>query len=311
MNEQLAAVDLGSNSFRLSIGRLNSAQPEGPIDIVLRLHEPVHLAQGLNSIGELDDAAIGRATKVLRLFRQHLKNLPSDRILAVATNTFRIAKNANTVLKEAEQALGHPIEIISGLDEARLIYKGVSYGLKPSNSNRLIIDIGGGSTEVVLGHGTEPLVANSLALGCATLSQRFFPNAKINATRLELAQLAAQQQFKTIAAAYNKHTWATAYGSSGTAKGVSAILQHKGWAKGPITESGLNRLRQQLIRDKKVVVENLPGIKPTRVPVLPGGLAILLAAFQVFDLTELAIGDGALRQGVLCELQHALYQSAT
>jgi len=302
MDHLLAAIDLGSNSFRLSIGRVVQQNGNAQIYAVDRLKESVQLADGLGPDEILDKPAINRALKVLKRYGERLEGFDPNRVRAVATNTFRVARNVSQILPLAEAALGFPIEVISGQEEARLIYSGVANELPPSGHRRLVIDIGGGSTEVIIGKGHNPMRLSSLHTGCATATRKYFPGGVITAERMDRAELAARREFETISKAYRKLGWQQAYGSSGTAKGLMAILTEGGMSKKGITLSGLEALKRKLIADGKVVMENLPGVKPTRVPVLAGGLVIMMAAFRELKIDVMQQGEGALRVGVLYDL---------
>src|SRR5690606_21819543 len=225
MDQLLAAIDLGSNSFRLSIGRVVQQDGAAQIYAVDRLKESVRLAAGLDDRKNLDDAAVERAVTVLKRFGELLAGVHPNRVRAVATNTFRIARNAADVVQACQDALGFPIEIISGQEEARLIFSGISNELPPSEHRRLMIDIGGGSTEVIIGKGFQPLHLTSLYMGCVSFTREFFPDGCITANRMEQAQLAARRELERISRLYRHTGWQEAYGSSGTAKGLIAVLQ--------------------------------------------------------------------------------------
>lgn len=302
MDHLLAAVDLGSNSFRLSIGRVEQREGKAQIYATDRLREFVRLADGLDGDKKLTEEALERALAVLERFGERLQGFPAPRVRAVATNTLRVARNAGAVLPRMEAALGFPIEIISGQEEARLIFSGVSHELPPSEDRRLMIDIGGGSTEVIIGQGFRPLHLSSLPMGCATYTQRFFPGGGIDESRMALAVLAARRELEGIARSYRRTGWREAYGSSGTAKGLVAILRESGMSPEGITLKGLQKLRDKLIRDGRVIMDELPGIKADRALVLAGGVAIMLAAFQELSIARMAPGEGALRVGVLYDL---------
>ncbi len=302
MDQLLAAIDLGSNSFRLSIGRVIQQDGTAQIYAVDRLKESVRLAAGLDERNNLDDASIKRAVAVLKRFGELLAGFHPNRVRAVATNTFRIARNAADVVQQCQEALGFPIEIISGQEEARLIFSGVSNELPPSDNRRLMIDIGGGSTEVILGKGFQPIHLSSLFMGCVSYTRQFFPDGHITAARMDQAQLAARRELERISRQYRHTGWQEAYGSSGTAKGLIAVLQESGASRKGITLEGLEWLKAKLIQDGKVLIDELPGLKPDRSLVLAGGLAIMLAAFQELKIKCMAAGEGALRVGVLYDL---------
>src|SRR5690606_24350218 len=204
--------------------------------------ESVRLAAGLDEQKILDDEAIQRAVTVLKRFGERLQGFHPNRVRAVATNTFRIARNVDKILPLAEEALGFPIEVISGHEEARLIFSGITNELPPSDKNRLMIDIGGGSTEVIIGKGFQPQHMTSLYMGCVSYTRRFFPDGKITEARMQEAQLAASRELEAISKRYRKAGWQEAYGSSGTAKGLIAVLQEGGMSKKGITLEGMEKL---------------------------------------------------------------------
>jgi len=302
MDSLLAAVDLGSNSFRLSIGRVVQQDGMAHLYTVDRLRESVQLANGLDENNRLSDEAIDRAITILKRFGERLAGFSPARVRAVATNTFRVATNIDELLPLAQQALGFPIAVISGREEARLIYLGVANELPPAEENRLVVDIGGGSTELIIGKGFEPLRLSSVFVGCVSHTRRFFPDARITSDNMRQAIVAAQRELEAIASPYRKTGWRQAYGSSGTAKGLQAILAENGWSDQGITLAGMQQLRAKLIHDGKADVRAIPGLRPERAPVLAGGLAIMLAVFQELKITCMLPGDGALRAGVLYDM---------
>lgn len=302
MDHLLAAVDLGSNSFRLSIGRVVQQDGSAQIYQIDRLKETVRLAAGLDQGKRLSDEAIDRALAVLERFGERLRSFHPTRVRAVATNTFRVARNTADFLPRAQAALGFPIEIIAGREEARLIFSGVAHTLPPSSSKRLVVDIGGGSTEIIIGEGFEPLLMSSLCMGCVSYSRQFFPDGRIDAHAMKQAELAARREIEVIARQYRTMGWKEAYGSSGTAKALYAILAECGFSKVGITRAGMEALKNRIIRSGRVIVSELPGIKPHRTDVLPGGLAIMCAIFDELGIDVMHTGDGALRLGVLYDL---------
>ncbi len=301
MDHLLAAVDLGSNSFRLSIGRVIQQDGVAQIYQIDRMKETVRLAAGLGQDMTLGPEAIDRALCVLERYGERLRSFHPSRVRAVATNTFRVARNTNEFLPLAEAALGFPIEVIAGREEARLIFTGVAHSLPPSPHKRLVIDIGGGSTEVIIGKGTEPSLMSSLYMGCVSYSRHFFADGNVSAQAMKQAEIAARREIEVIAKQYRKTGWKEAYGSSGTAKALFAILTECGFAKA-ITAAGMAKLKDRIIRSGKVVPSELPGIKLERADVLPGGLAIMSALFDELGIESMHTGDGALRLGVLYDL---------
>lgn len=302
MDQLLAAVDLGSNSFRLSIGRVEQHNGHAQIYAIDRLNESARLAAQMGPDKRIHPDAVKRAMTILQRFNERIQGFHPNRVRAVATNTFRVASNRDEILPLAEQALGFPIEIISGYEEARLIYAGINNELPPSTDRRLMVDIGGGSTEIIIGRKSQPQLLASLPMGCVSYTDRFFTNGIITPSRMTQAILAARREIEVIAHQYRKAGWQQAYGSSGTAKGIEAILLASGYSERGITLEAMNLLRQKLEHDRLVVVEDLPGIKPHRTPVLAAGLAIMIAIFEELKIDTMQRGEGALRMGVLYDL---------
>lgn len=299
--ETVAAVDLGSNSFRLQVGRVVDDQIY-PLD---SLKEPVRLASGLTSEKYLDQASQQRALEALARFGERLRGLEPGAVRAVATNTLRVAKNAAEFLREAELALGFPIEVIAGREEARLIYIGAAHSLPSAPHKRLVVDIGGGSTEFIIGKRYEPQLMESLYMGCVSYTNRFFAGGKIDKRRLREAQVAAAKELELIAHDYQRQGWKEAVGSSGTAHAIADVLEQNqlnpGGVSG-ITRVGLEQLCAHLVKAGSADAVNLKGIRTDRLPVLPGGLAIMLAVFEELDLERMTYAEGALRLGVLYDL---------
>lgn len=296
--ESLAAVDLGSNSFHLQIGRVAGDQIY-PLDA---LREPVRLAAGLKADGALDRQTQARAIETLARFGERLRGMPPGAVRAVGTNALRIATNAAEFLEEAQAALGHPVEVLYGREEARLIYLGVAHSLPASLQRRFVMDIGGGSTEFIIGTGYEPVLTESVPIGCVSYSLRFFPDGRIDGGSMKRAILSASDALQGIADAYIATGWQEAVASSGTAKTVASILQAAGWSPGTITAAGLERLRKHLVKSGSVEAASLPNLRPDRASLLPGGVAVMCAAFETLGLHEMQISEAALRQGVLYDL---------
>jgi exopolyphosphatase/guanosine-5'-triphosphate,3'-diphosphate pyrophosphatase len=296
--DSLAAVDLGSNSFHLQVGRVVDDQ----IYLLDALREPVRLGGGLTRDRRLDRATQLRALEALARFGERLRGFPPGAVRAVGTNTLRVAKNAAQFIADAEDALGFPIEVIFGREEARLIYLGVSHSLPLAPHRRLVVDVGGGSTEFVIGTGYEPELMESLRVGCVSHSLRFFGDGRIDKQAMKKAELAASNEIERIVREYRRTGWKQAVGSSGTARSIAAILAANGWSRGTITADGLDRLRSQFVKAGEVEKLDLPGLREDRAAILPGGLAILLAVFDGLGLEEMEVSDGALRQGVLYDL---------
>jgi len=294
----LAAVDLGSNSFRLEIGRAEGSH------IVREGYwkETVRLAAGLDDSNKLSKKSIDIALDTLARMNERLRGMPGEQVRAVGTQTLRLARNVNDFLVEAQNALGYPIEVISGREEARLVFEGCMHTLPPSEQKRLVVDIGGASTEIIVGRGFVADRAESFKVGCVNTSLRFFKEGRIDRASLKKAQVAAAAEFEEATAAFSRAQWQEAYGSSGTVGAVSEILRASGWTDGGITSEGLLRLRHALLDAGEIRRIRLPGMKPDRQEVLAGGVAVLSAVFDTLGVIEMRPARGALRVGVLYDL---------
>jgi exopolyphosphatase/guanosine-5'-triphosphate,3'-diphosphate pyrophosphatase len=293
--ELIAAVDLGSNSFRLQVGRIVANQIY-PLD---GLKEPIRLAAGLTADKRLDAASQQRGVEALSRFAERLRNFDQGAVRAVATNTLRVAKNATQFLEKAEAALGFPIEVIAGREEARLIYLGVAHTLANPQTRQLVVDIGGGSTEFIIGQNIDPIQLESLYMGCVSYSLRFFPDGHVDKRSFKEAELAARRELQTIVHAYRETGWDEAIGSSGTAKAIVDLLELNGFSDHGLTREGLEKLRNELLHAGEASRLKLQGLRADRILVLPGGLAIMSAVFKEFGLERMAFSEGALRLGVL------------
>jgi exopolyphosphatase/guanosine-5'-triphosphate,3'-diphosphate pyrophosphatase len=310
-HDTLAAVDLGSNSFHLQIGRVVDGQIY-PLDAV---REVVRLGAGLTAEKRIDRASQAAALEALAKFAERLRGFPRPAVRAVGTNALRVAKNAPAFLREARAVLGFPIEVISGREEARLIYLGVAHALPIGSHQRLVVDIGGGSTELIIGTGFEPQLTESLYMGCVSYSLKHFPGGRIDKARMKAAELAARQELAHIVRPYREAGWAEAVGSSGTARSMENILRENGFAAEGLTREGLERLKTVLLKVEKADPERIAGLRPNRAPVLPGGLAIMGAVFDALGIESMRVSEGALRHGVLYDLlgrtQHQDMREAT
>lgn len=295
---EIAAVDLGSNSFRLQLARV----VDGDLIFHDSLREAVRLGAGLDKDNYLDADAQRRAMDCLKRFGERLRGLPPQAVRAVATNTFRVAKNSRQLLAEAQAALGFPIEIIAGREEARMIFVGVSHSLPVAAHKRLVIDIGGGSTEFIIGEGAEPVEMESLYMGCVSYSLKFFSDGKLSEENFQRAQLAAATEIQIIRKNFASGRWQEAVGSSGTARSLGEILRLNGLSDGAITREGLEGLRALMIKAKDTKKLQLEGLSSDRAAVLPGGLSIMLSAFNLLNINDMTISSSALREGVLYEL---------
>ncbi len=307
MFETIAAVDLGSNSFRLQVGRVVDNQIY-PLD---SLKSSVRLASGLTADKRLDDASRQRALAALAVFGERLRGMEHGAVRAVATNALRVAKNAPEFLVQAQQVLGFPIEVIAGREEARLIYIGASHAMPSSSNKRLVVDVGGGSTEFIIGKRHVPQVMESLYMGCVSYSQHFFPDGRIDKKRLREAQAAAAQELELIAADYRRLGWNEAVGSSGTARAIADILEMNDFnpnGESGITRVGMERMCAALIKAGSAEASSLNGLRTDRLPVLPGGMSIMLATLEELDIERMTYSDGALRLGVLYDMLGRFHQ---
>ena len=296
--ETLAALDLGSNSFHLQIGRVVDDQ----VYLLDSLRDPVRLGAGFTRDRRIDQATKARALEALARFGERLRGFPRSAVRAVGTSALRVAKNAEAFLAEAEATLGFPIEVIFGREEARLIYLGVAHSLAPSPERRLVIDIGGGSTELIIGTGLEPELMESISMGCVSYSLRFFPDGRLEKSCFKRAELAAANELQHIVDAYRRVGWKHAVVSSGTAKSLASILRECELCEQGISASGLEKLRALLVKAGAIDKLELPGLRADRVAIIPGGVAIMSAALAEFGIEHVEVSDGALRQGVLYDL---------
>ncbi|MCW9053964.1 MAG: exopolyphosphatase [Motiliproteus sp.] len=291
---QLAAIDLGSNSFHLTIAR----EVHGELQLIDRIGDKVQLASGLGKGRILSDEAIQRGLECLELFAQRIDGIPQQAIRVVGTNTLRAAKNRQTFIDQAEQILGVPVEVISGREEARLIYLGVAHSFSDDEERRLVIDIGGGSTEFIIGKQFTPLELESLHMGCVSFTGRFFEDGKLKRRSFQRATNAAHLELLNIRRHYRKLGWAEVVGASGTIKATYRLLNGEEGSK-PITLKSLRELRDKLIEFGTISEINLEGIKANRAQVMPGGVAILMAIFEALEIDSMSYSDGALREGLL------------
>lgn len=292
--ELAAAVDLGSNSFHMIVGRL----AEGELHIVDKLRERVRFAAGLDDDRNITPAAMDRGIACLQRFGQRLSGMPLGRVRVVGTNTLRQAKNGRAFMDRARDALGYPIEVISGREEARLIYLGVAQTMPVNEGRRLVVDIGGGSTEVIIGDGFDIVEADSLYMGCVSYSERFFSEGKITAKRFRDAEVAAELELQSIVWRYRELGWTAAVGCSGTMHAVDTIIRANEWGDN-IAPRGLKRLRKALVAAGDVHNLDLTGLQADRKAVIAGGVAILEALFNDLRVQEMTPSPGALREGLL------------
>lgn len=300
-NSLYAAVDLGSNSFHMVIARLT----EGRMQIIDRIKERVRLAEGMDEQRRMSQEAMARGLDCLALFAERLTNIKPDQIRIAGTYTLRRASNARDFVREAAKVLNHPIEIISGQEEARLIYQGVAH-TQHIEGQVLVVDIGGGSTELIIGEGFEHKALTSRKMGCVNFTQSFFGNGKLGEKAFNAAVLEAQHQLAPIINQYRKLGWQSCLGSSGSIRTVRDVLQGEEWTDGAITLAGLERLKEEMLKHKRVDQLKLAGLTEERQGVFAAAVAILLGLFTSLPIERMEYSDGALREGLLYEFEERL-----
>jgi len=302
-NETYAAVDLGSNSFHMIVANV----VDGRALIVDRIKEMVRLAGGLDENRFLSDEAMETALQCLVKFGQRIKTIPASNIRAVGTNTLRQARNGAEFLAKANIALGHKIEIISGREEARLVYLGVANTIFNDIDKRLVVDIGGGSTELIIGKGFDTDITESLFMGCVNTSKRFFKDGEITAKRMRKAHIAALQELENVQAIYQAYGWDKAIGTSGTIRAILDVVIAEGWNDSVITPESLSVLKKSLITCGHIDKINFSTLASNRLPVFVGGVVVLAAVFEALEIVSMEYSEGALREGLIfdqIERQH-------
>ena len=295
--QHLAAIDLGSNSFHMVVARIE----DGHIHILDNLKEMVRLGAGLDTDGNLSREARSRALLCLERFGERVQDMPSGSVAAVGTKTLRQAKNARSFLQQARKVLGHPISVIGGKEEARLVYLGVSHSLAAEDGKRFVMDIGGGSTELIIGEDFEPLHLRSLNMGCVSMSRAFFASGKLGKKYWKKAGIAAHLKLRPVRRYFQKTDWSSATGASGTIKAVGRVVHGLGLESYTITLDSLYGVRDEMIKAEHLQNLSLPGLKSDRKPVFAGGLAVLIATFEALKIDAMQVSDGALREGLLYE----------
>ncbi|MCK8254914.1 exopolyphosphatase [Erwinia amylovora] len=296
--QEFAAIDLGSNSFHMVIARV----VDGAMQVLGRLKQRVHLADGLDSHNVLSEDAIQRGLGCLALFAERLQSFSPTNVTIVGTHTLREAANAQEFLQRAAEVIPYPIEVISGNEEARLIFMGVEH-TQPEKGRKLVIDIGGGSTELVIGEDFEPKLVESRRMGCVSFANLYFPNGMISKENFRRARLAAVQKLETLAWQYRLKGWQFALGASGTIKAACEVLQAMGEKDKLITPERLQLLYDEVVKHKSFDALSLPGLSEERKRVFVPGLAILCGVFDALAIRELRLSDGALREGMLYEME--------
>jgi len=294
----LASVDLGSNSFHMVVARFD----HGQLTVIDRLREMVRLASGLNKDSRLSEASQARALATLRRFGERLRDMQAGRVRVVATSTLRRAKSTGRFLQRAARALGHQVEIISGIEEARLIYLGASHNLPRVDGPQIVVDIGGGSTEIIAGKGLEPAAMESLHVGCVSLSEACFPGGRLSAKNFEKARLQVRLELEPVRSQFRKVEPAQVAGTSGSIRAAHAVLSALDRAPQGITVEGLESVIDEMIVAGRVANLRLPELSGDRAEVFPGGISILVEVMRALDLGRMTIADGALREGILYDM---------
>lgn len=300
-SSHIAAIDLGSNSFHMIIAHWQ----DGQLLFLDRLREPVRLGWGLQPDGTLDDSARERALNCLQKFGEYLREYPSRSVRIVGTKTLRSITDSRQFLDEARTLLGHPVEIISGDEEARLVYQGVAHCIAPGKGKRMVVDIGGGSTEIILGEGMQPLLKESLSMGCVSISKRFFGDGKITDKAIRKARIACLQELDPVIETFSGEGWKEVLGASGTIKAVAKVCACNGWSDGTIRVEYLQKIID-LYRDKGDTQLKLSGVSEDRQAVFIGGVVVLHTLFEGLQLREMQAADWALREGLLYDLKGRL-----
>jgi exopolyphosphatase / guanosine-5'-triphosphate,3'-diphosphate pyrophosphatase len=296
--DTVAAVDLGSNSFHMIVARID----QGHMRITDRIRESVRLGEGLTAEKTLTPEVTDRALACLERFGQRLRTFAAGSVRAVGTNTLRQLRPETGFIERAEAALGHPIDVIAGREEARLIYLGVAHGLAAGTERRLVVDIGGGSTEMIVGQGFYPRLRESLHMGCVSLSRHAFPDGRITAKAMQKAQLAGALEVRPVRELFRRARWINAVGSSGTIRTIAAVVSAEGWCDNGISAEALARLNNALTDAGRIATISLKGLPEERKPVFAGGVAVLQAVFEALDITHMQVSDYALREGLIYEM---------
>lgn len=293
----VATIDLGSNSFHMLLAKVD----DDKVRVIEQLGEKVQLAAGIDQNLQLDEASMERGYECLKRFAQLINGMPPECVRVVGTNALREARNRKVFIKRAEEILNHPVEIISGREEARLIYLGVAHTLRSSKEKRLVVDIGGGSTEIIIGQDLDTLLLESLQMGCVSYNKRFFMGEKLTANRYAQAYTSARLELMSVEQSIKKMGWQYSVGCSGTIKAIANAYKFAGCASNDadITREGIIWLKQELLKLGDAEKLEIDGIKNDRKAILPSGLAILEAIFDALDLDKMVYSEGALREGVL------------
>ncbi len=303
----IAAVDLGSNSFHMVVAQ----DQHGQLKVVDRIREMVRLGAGLNASGKLSKDSQARGIECLQRFGQRLKEMHADSVRVVGTNTLRVAKNGADFIQQAEEALGHPIQIISGVEEARLIYQGTIHSITGPEGKWLVADIGGGSTELIIGESGEPLLMESVQMGCVVLSEKYFADGKLEKKKFKKALVEAKLQMQPIVSGLKKHAWVHVVGTAGTIRTIAELMREFSLSERGISYKGINALITKLQEAEHIDNVNFAALAKERKPVFAGGVVVLKAIFEELDIKKMMTSDGGLREGLLFDLAGRIHHQDT
>ena len=303
----IAAVDLGSNSFHMVVAR----DQHGQLKVIDRLREMVRLGAGLDPSGEISTEAQDRAIKCLQRFGQRMQEMHAHSVRVVGTNTFRLVKNSGEFIQRAEKALGHPIQVISGVEEARLIYHGTIHSITGPQGKWLVIDIGGGSTEIIIGEKSKPILMESVRMGCVGMSKKFFEYGNLDKKRFKKALVEAKLQLQPIIASVKHLGWSYVVGTAGTIRTIDQLMRERGLSDRGIIHEGINELIAELQAARSMENVQFSSLARERKPVFAGGLVILKAVFSELGIEEMTASEGGLREGLLFDLEGRIHHQDT
>ena len=303
----IAAVDLGSNSFHMVVAQ----DQHGQLKIVDRMREMVRLGAGLNSSGKLSEESKERAIECLQRFGQRLQEMHADSVRVVGTNTLRVAKNSAKFIQRAEEALGHPIQIISGVEEARLIYQGTVHSITGPEGNWLVVDIGGGSTEIIIGNKGKPLLMESVQMGCVVISEKFFADGQLDKKKFKKAFVAAKLQLQPIISKFKELNWQHVVGTAGTIRTIAELMREFEISDQGISYKGINLLIAKLQEAGHIDNVNFDALAKERKPVFAGGIVVLKTVFEELGIKRMMTSDGGLREGLLFDLAGRIHHQDT
>lgn len=294
----IAAVDLGSNSFHMVVAQ----DQHGQLKVIDRIREMVRLGAGIDEFGKLSSESQERAIECLQRFGQRLQEMHANSVRVVGTNTFRVMKNSAEFIQRVEEALGHPIQVISGVEEARLIYQGTVHSITGPDGKWLVVDIGGGSTEVIIGENGKPLLMESVHIGCARITKKYFENGVLEKKKFKKALVEAELQLQPITSSIKKLGWDYVVGTAGTIRTIAELMRELELSDRGITYKGINSLIAMLQEAGNINNINLNALAKERKPIFAGGVVVLKAIFEELNIKRMVASEGGLREGLLFDL---------